>query len=255
MPAISMEQASAYKKTIKNMQKTLLAILIILFGFILRPVFADNKMITLGKNTFCVPKKHSTLDQTSGPLFNISGADTDRERNGSFQVSIDQEEIKKSIPAYALAEGEYPAIFFIDVNRVSSSERQRLLSSEIYADKLQLTGKYNKALTQYLEKYDYYRVSDSALPPPFLIWSVLSIKPNKNATLPKTLGEYYVGRCSGNAAVKMLNDKSTFCQYAFEIAADDYLVTIKTSEDNLHLKKQLNQYAVNKLNIWKNNCK
>ncbi len=210
--------------------------------------FADNEHITLGNNTFCIPKRYSILDQVSGSFFNIKRADINN-YVGSFQVAIDPPEVKKSIPEYLINHGDLPAVFFINVRQAPTEEIERSLNRKSYADALQLTNSYENAYIEYDKHNNSYRVSDFGFPPPFIFWEVLNIKPDKNIVVPVNTNDYHVASCSRAGGH---NGNSSSCEYS--LAFDGYLVDIKTTENNLHLKNKITKYSKYLLVSWRQNC-
>ena len=230
------------------MKPTFLTLSVLFFVILSYLALADNVSITLGKNTFCIPKRYSILNQVSGPLFNIKGTDTSP-HGGSFQVAIDPDEVKQSIPGYLLNHGDLPAVYFINVRLAPAEELERVLDGQSFAKILQLTNNYENAHVEYDEQHNFYRVSDFGFPPPFILWEVLSMKPSKTAVVPENTNDYYVASCSRAGGP---NGNSSNCDYSLEI--DGYLVEIKTTENNLHLKKQITEFSKQLLVSWQHNC-
>jgi hypothetical protein len=230
------------------MKKVLMAFSVLFLVILSYRAFADYVHITLGKNTFCIPKHYSILNQVSGPLFNIKGADTDY--GGSFQVAIDPPEVKQSIPKYLLYHGDLPAVYFINVRQAPAEELKRILSSQSFANVLQLSGDYENAYVEYDEHNHFYRVSNFGFPPPFILWKVSSMKPSKQAVVPKNINDYYLAFCNRAGGH---NGNSSSCDYSLEI--DGYLVEIRTTENNLHLKGQITEFSKKLLSLWQQNCK
>ncbi len=215
----------------------------------------DNKQVTLGKNTFCIPKKYNILDQTSGAVINIKGADTGNYA-GSFQLAVDAPEVKKSIAEYSSKHGSLYASLTVNVRQAHALER--LLSNDFYAEVLQLTSglthDYDNAYVQYDEKHKFYNVNSlGESPPPFRMWHVLKIKPHKKAIIPENLNDYHVASCSGIGAVAGIDEIGTTCDYSLEI--DGYLVRIHTTGNNIHLKEKITSFVKNLLISWRENCK
>jgi len=91
-------------------------------------------------------------------------------------------------------------------------------------------------------------------PPPFIVWEVLKIKPDKKAVIPESLSDYHVASCSGLAGIDGFHDEvGTSCDYSLEI--DGYLVKIKTTGNNLHLKEKITGFVKDQLALWRENCK
>ncbi len=218
----------------------------------------DNKQVTLGKNTFCIPKKYGILDQTSGPVINIPGADTGS-YGGSFMLAIDAPEVKKSIAEYFTMHGSLYASLTVNVRQASAEQLERRLNKKRYAEVLQLTRgvayDYENAYVQYDEKNKFYNVNSwGASPPPFILWEVLKINPHKKAVIPENLNDYHVASCSGLAGIDGYHDEvGTTCDYSLEI--DGYLVRIHTTGNNIHLKEKITSFVKNLLISWRENCK
>jgi len=230
------------------MKKIFLVLSILFFTILSYLVLADNLQITLGKNAFCVPKRYSILNQASGPLFNIKGADTGS-YGGSFQVAIDPAEVKQSIPDYSLNHGDLPSVYFINVKQAPKEELKRILNSTSFPNSLQLKDNYENAYVEYDEHHNFYRVSNFGFPPPFILWEVLSKKPGKQAVVSENPNDYYVASCSRAGGH---NGNSSNCDYSLEI--NGYLVEINTTENNLHLKPQITAFSRKLLALWQQNC-
>ena len=230
------------------MKKILLALSVLFLVILSYLALADNVSITLGKNTFCVPKRYSILNQVSGPLFNLKGTDSGS-YGGSFQVAIDPAEVKQSIPSYLLNHGDLPAVYLINVRQAPAEELERVLNSRSFADILQLKNDYENAHVEYDKHHNFYRVSNFGFPPPFILWEVLSMKPSKTAVVPQNANDYHVASCSRAGGH---NGNSSRCDYLLEI--DGYLVKIKTTENNLHLKEQITKFSKQLLVSWQHNC-
>jgi len=211
----------------------------------------DNKQVTLGKNTFCIPKKYDILDQTTGPVINIPGADTGS-YGGSFMLAVDAPDVKESISEYFTRHGSLYSSLIVNVRQEGPSERS--LSNDFYAEVLQLTHDYENAYVQYDEKHKFYNVNSwGESPPPFILWEVLKIKPHKKAIIPENLNDYHVASCSGLGGIDGYHDEvGTTCDYSLEI--DGYLVNIKTTGNNLHLKEKITGFVKNQLVLWRENC-
>jgi hypothetical protein len=234
------------------MKKILLALSVLFFVILSYIALADNVQITLGKNTFCIPKRYSILNQVSGPLFNIKGADTGP-YGGSFQVAIDPPEVKQSIPGYLLNHGDLPAVYFINVRQAPAEELKRALNPQSFANILQLANDYENAYVEYDERNNFYRVSDFGFPPPFVWWEVVKIKPDKKAIVPENINDYYLASCLRYGGTTGINGNSSSCDYSLEI--DGYLVEIKITENNLHLKEQITEFSKKLLVLWQQYCK
>ena len=214
----------------------------------------DNKQVTLGNNTFCIPKKYDILDQTLGPVINIPGADTGS-YGGSFQLSVDAPEVKESIAEYSTRHGSLYAALIVNVRQEGPSERP--LSNDFYAEVLQLTRglthDYEHAYVHYDEKHKFYNVNFlGESPPPFRMWQVLKMKPHKKAIIPENLNDYHVAFCSGIGAVVGIDEIGTTCDYSLKI--DGYLVRLHTTGNNLHLKEKITAFVKNQLVLWRENC-
>jgi len=233
------------------MKKPLISILLLFFVMLSYFALANNVEITLGKNTYCIPKRYSILNQTTGPLFTIKGADTGP-YGGSFQVAIDPPEIKKSIPDYLLNHGDLPAVYFINVRQAPKEELKRILDPQSFANILQLKNDYENAHVEYDRQNNFYRVSDFGFPPPFVWWEVIKIKPDQKAIVPENINDYYLASCLKRVGITGLNGNSSKCDYSLEI--DGYLVKIKTTENNLHLKPQITAFSRKLLALWQQNC-
>ncbi|MDY6991326.1 MAG: hypothetical protein SVR94_01800 [Pseudomonadota bacterium] len=233
------------------MKKIFLALSALLLAILSYLALADNVQLTLGKNTFCIPKRYSILNQTSGPLFTIKGADTGP-YGGSFQVAIDPPEIKQSIPDYLLNHGDLPAVYFINVRQAPKEELKRILDPQSFANILQLKNDYENAHVEYDRQNNFYRVSDFGFPPPFVWWEVIKIKPDKKAIVPENINDYYLASCIRYGGTTATNGNSSNCEYSLEI--DGYLVEIKTTENNLHLKPQITAFSKKLLALWQQNC-
>ena len=233
------------------MKKILLALSVLFLVILSYLALADNVSITLGKNTFCIPKRYSILNQVSGPLFNIKGADTSP-YGGSFQVAIEPDEVKQSIPGYLLNHGDLPAVYFINVRQAPAEELERILNSQSFADILQLKNDYENAHVEYDKPNNFYRVSNIGFPPPFMLWEVIKMKPDNQAIVPKNINDYYLASCHRSGGTTGINGTSSSCDYSSEI--DGYLVEIRTTENNLHLKKQITEFSRQLLVSWQQNC-
>jgi len=188
----------------------LLVLSVVVFSCITR--LADTNKVVIGNDAYCIPKRHSLLDQTKGPLWSIPGADSGY--GGSFQVVMEPDEVKKSIPAYLIYKDRYSVgMFSMNVRQAPpAGDIAWELRPQLYADILQLSGKYAKASVQvqYDEEHRFYRVNEFASSP-FVLWDVLSVKPDTQAVVPKNLDDYYMASCSGESGV------SSSCRYSVEI--------------------------------------
>jgi hypothetical protein len=211
----------------------------------------ETNSIKLGDDTFCIPERYSTLDQTTGPMLNIAGTDADN-YGGSFQVAIDPAEVKETIPTYFLTHGDLAASFFINIRPLPSEQLGNALNKQYHADALQLANDYEKAQVEHDINNNFYRVSTWEAPPPFVLWDVLTVKPSTSAVIPEHLKDYYLASCSRAGGTTGINGTSSSCDYS--IGVDGHLVKIITTENNLLLKEKITSYAQSLLEVWRDNC-
>ncbi len=126
------------------MKKKIFILSISLFSIFSCNASSKNNKIELGDASFCVSKKYNILDQTKGSILNIKGTG-DSNYGGSFQVSIDPDEVKKSIPDYFLKHGDLPASFIVNVRLSSMNGLDKLIDRNYYADTLQLVNDYENS--------------------------------------------------------------------------------------------------------------
>jgi len=212
---------------------------------------AKYNQLTLGSETFCIPKKFDTLDQTTGPLFNLPGLDSGLS-GGSFQTPVNAADVQKNISEYALKHGGLYSNLMINIRRASGQELERWLNNKREADVLLLSHDYEDAYVQHDEKNNLYNVSNWGSPPPFIVWSVLKMKPHKEAIIPEHLDDYFVALCSSMGGVDGINEIGSSCDYSLEI--DGYFVNIGTTGNNLSLKEKINAFVKNVLTTWRENC-
>lgn len=217
------------------------ALLFALFFYRALPL---NDTLMLGKKTFCIPTKYST----SSTIYYFKSDDAD-DYTGFFRTYIDPSEVKLSIADYDLFHNHLQTVFSIDVRTAPQKELKHTLSNQYIKDALLLKNKFEESQIQYITALDLYRISEwGDYPPPFITWQDLKTQPNKNAVLPEKLDDYFLADCFR----LQIGDHSIMCYYALEI--DGFLVKITTSENNLHLKKQMSAYAKTLLNTWEKNC-
>jgi hypothetical protein len=231
------------------MKKWLVVLVVMLISSpIIVAMSSDSREFALGSRTFCVPERYDVLDQISSPLLDIIGADSGI-YGGSFQVDIEPEEVKASIPDYKINHGSLPATFFINLRLAPEGEMKRIVSAQSHSDILTLSGQYENAFFEYDEENDFYRVNGLSGTPPLLIWHVLSKKPDVNAVLPPDLQDYYVAYCSRSGGH---NGNSSTCNYLVNI--EEYLVEITSTENNLQNLNSLTQFTKSKIDSWEKNC-
>jgi len=246
-----------FKRIINQMKMIIIILSVLSLAMFSCIALTDNKQVTLGKNTFCIPKKYNILDQTTGPVINIPGADTGS-YGGSFQLSVDAPEVKESIAEYSTRHGSLYAALIVNVRQASAEQLERRLNNNRYAEVLQLTrgvaNDYEHAYVHYDEKHQFYHVNSwGESPPPFILWEVLKIKPHKKAIIPGNLNDYHVASCSGLGGIDGYHDEvGTSCDYSLKI--DGYLVRLHTTGNNLHLKEKITAFVKNQLVLWRENC-
>lgn len=226
----------------------MLRIMIIATGCILllstSGAFSSTTKVSLSSHSYCIPDTFSVLDQTTKPAVSIARGD--KSTGGSFQVAFSAEYINERLPEYATVHGDMPAIVFIGVRRSSEYRINRSQSGSVHADVLRLDGEYSDAGTQVVGSGGMIRVSSYDFPDP-PIWHVLKQEPDPAARIPGNIHEYHVAYCSRSGT------SSSNCE--FEVPYDEEtLLKITTTENNLHLKRQLIAEAHQILEEWRMNC-
>ena len=163
-------------------------------------------------------------------------------------MAIDSPEVQQNIPEYMLNHGGLPAVLFVNIRQAEAQTLRNIDDGNTYAEVLQLSKDYEKAQVEYDINTHFYRVSANVVRP-FIWWEVLTMEPDKKATVPKNVNDYHIASCSmagGN------NGNSSTCDYSF--VSVGFLVKIITTENNLPLKDKITAYSKKLLAQWQKNC-
>ena len=209
--------------------------------------------IGLNNTVFCIPQDDenlSILDQSTGSVLQISGADTSaQETGGSFQVTLSPKLVNHEITTYEVDDHGLLANLVINLKSLPESELIKSISGKSHENTLRLQGEYAESDFSRNKKSGHYRVSWSSAPPPYVIWHVLDRQPSPEQIAPSALNQYHIAYCSRAGGIK---GKASNCM--FYERYNDFLLTITTSEDNLALKSELIAFSHKKLNEWIDSC-
>ncbi len=197
---------------------------------------SDYREITVGNDTFMIPK--SNVGIVSGDIDKRldEGYDTS---SLMFSVSWSPEEMSKAIPGYFESRDN----FFFHVSAAlyapSAEKLAYRRSNEPYKDAFLLIGDFQGARVEYDEKTNTYKVFG-----PFgseKYWVAFRIKPGDPATLPERGENFLIGPCSHVQEIS--------CHTP--ISYRNYELDVSMPGPNMHLRDQIKDFIIAQLESWR----